>query len=60
RLQLADIHLFCAEVMLESWQANVLGLSVQEHLQKAKEYAKDVSEFEDLYQSKDKHFYDGI
>ncbi len=36
----------------------MLGLSAREHLQQAKEYAKDVSTFEDLYQSQDPHFYD--
>jgi hypothetical protein len=37
-----------------------LGLSIDEHLQKAKEYAMDVSEYAHLYQSSDPHFYDGI
>jgi tetratricopeptide (TPR) repeat protein len=67
RLQLADIHLFCAEVLLDidsrpqrSQRSlrSLLGLTAREHLQLAKEYAKDVSRFEDLYQSRDKHFYD--
>ncbi len=61
RLQLADIHLFCGEILLEMPGEKLLGLAAaREHLQLAKEYAKDVSKFEDLYQSKDKHFYDGI
>lgn len=60
RLQLADIHLFCGEVLLEIPGEKLLGLMVREHLQLAKEYAKDVSTFEDLYHSQDSHFYDGI
>ncbi len=76
RLKLADIHLFCAEVLMqvherasvevpksqtmEDADKKLLRHSAQEHLQKVKEYAKDDSEFSDLYQSKDKHFYDGI
>ncbi len=38
----------------------MLSLSAREHLRLAKEYAKDVSKFENLYQSQDKHFYDRI
>jgi len=72
RLQLADIHLFCAEVGLERQKENskkqkektntnsFLGLSIKEHLQKAREYALDVSEYAHLYQSTDPHFYDGV
>jgi hypothetical protein len=72
RLALADIHLFCAEVGLERQKENgkrqkeksntnsFLGLSLDEHLHKAKEYALDVSEYAHLYQSRDPHFYDGI
>ncbi|MDZ7319846.1 MAG: hypothetical protein ONB11_11855, partial [candidate division KSB1 bacterium] len=60
RLQLADIHLLSAELLLETGGEKLLGLTAQEHLQLAKEYAKDVSTIEHLYQSKDKHFYDGI
>ncbi|MGH7456205.1 MAG: hypothetical protein ACRENG_32935 [bacterium] len=72
RLVLADIHLFCAEVGLERQKVNskeqkeknntnsFLGLSIEEHLQKAKEYALDISEYAHLYQSQDPHFYDGI
>lgn len=71
RLVLADIHLFCAEALLEQQKANgkkqeatdtnlFLGLSVEEHLKKAKEYALDASEYRHLYQSSDPHFYDGI
>jgi len=67
RLALADIHLFCAEVLLDLRAnvetqnfASVLGLSIEKHLRKAKEYALDVSEYSHLYQSQDPHFYDGI
>jgi hypothetical protein len=64
RLVLADIHLFCAEILLEFVGADgrppLLGLSIEEHLRKAKEYALDVSEYAHLYQSSDSHFYDGI
>jgi tetratricopeptide (TPR) repeat protein len=60
RLKLADIHLFCGEVLLEVPEGRLLDLAAREHLQKAKEYAKDVSEFSDLFKSKDPHFYDGI
>lgn len=57
RLPLADIHLFCADVGLEVGAdgrppLQILGLSIAQHLQKAKEYALDVSEYA--------HFYDGI
>ena len=60
RLQLADIHLFCAEVLVETKGKEMLGFDARGHIEKAKEYAKDQSEFKDLYQSKDPHFYDGI
>ncbi len=66
RLVLADIHLFCAEVLLETFgvlktpKVCLLELTAREHLHQAKEFAKDDSTFEDLYQSKNKHFYDGI
>ena len=60
RLQFADIHLFCGEVLVELGQGRLLGLGARDHLAKAKEYAKDVSTFDDLYQSPDPHCYDGI
>ncbi len=60
RLQMADIHLFCGEILLEMPGEKLLRSTAKEHLQLAKEYAKDVSKFEDLYPSKNKHFYDGI
>jgi hypothetical protein len=64
RLVLADIHLFCAEILLEFVGADgrppLLGLSIAQHLHKAKEYALDISEYAHLYQSQYPHFYDGI
>jgi tetratricopeptide (TPR) repeat protein len=60
RLRMADIHLFCGEVLVELGGGSLLGLGARDHLAKAKEYAKDVSTFDDLYQSPDPHFYDGI
>ncbi len=61
RLKLADIHLFCGQVLLEKKEFDtLLGLNAKEHLRKAKEYALDVSEFSHLYRSEDPHFYDNI
>lgn len=63
RLKLADIHLFCGQVLLELQKKGpekLFDLSAKDHLQKAKEYALDVSQFKDLYQSEDPHFYDHI
>jgi hypothetical protein len=57
---MADIHLFCGEVLVEMREGRLLGLGARDHLAQAKEYAKDVSTFDDLYQSPDPHFYDGI
>ena len=63
RLQLADIHLFCGEVLLNVGQQvsgpplELLGLPARVHVQKAKAYALDVSEFADVYQSDDPEFY---
>lgn len=37
-----------------------MGITAREHLQKAKEYALDVSEFSHLYQSPNPDFYKGI
>ncbi len=52
---------FCGQVLLESKEPQkLLGLTAAEHLQITKEYALDVSQFSDLYQSEDPHFYDGI
>lgn len=73
RRVLADLHLFCAQVLLESGAGGagplpipyaveagsrepaspvpLLGLPAGDHLQKARDYARDVSEFSDLYQS---------
>ncbi len=82
RLVLADIHLFCAEILLELRETvgarggvetgrrpvstgapiarTMFGLSIEQHLHKAKTYALDVSEYAHLYQSSDPHFYDSI
>jgi hypothetical protein len=38
----------------------MLGHSAKEHIEKAKEYAKDISTFDALYKSRNPHFYDGI
>jgi hypothetical protein len=63
RLKLADLHLFCGGVLLELKEKGpekLFHLTAKDHLQKTKEYALDVSELKDLYQSKDPHFYDNI
>jgi tetratricopeptide (TPR) repeat protein len=61
RLNLADLHLFCGQVLLQSKEKQtLLGLKAHEHLEKTKEYALDVSEFSHLYQSPDPDFYKGI
>jgi len=61
RLVLADLHLFCGQVLLELKEKHtLLDLTAHQHLQKAKEYTLDVSEFTDIYQSQDPHFYDNI
>ncbi len=63
RLVLADLHLFCGEVLLSeggSPAATLLGFTAAEHLTKTKYYALDVSEFSHLYQSSNPDFYNGI
>ena len=61
RLKLADLHLFCGQVLLQSKEKQtLLGLKAHEHLESVKEYALDVSEFSHLYQSQDPDFYKGI
>jgi tetratricopeptide (TPR) repeat protein len=61
RLKLADLHLFCGQVLSQSREKQtLLGLKAHEHLEKTKEYALDVSEFSHLYQSPDPDFYKGI
>lgn len=52
-----DLH---ETVETQNFASVLLGLSIEEHLHKAKEYALDVSEYAHLYQSQDPHFYDGI
>lgn len=65
RVYLADIHLFCAEVLLDIREQGLnlphtlLGDNAATHLQKAKAYALDQSTIEDVFQSSDPHFYDG-
>ena len=50
RLKLADLHLFCGQVLLHlKDKKSLLGLTATEHLQKTKEYALDMSEFSHLY-----------
>jgi tetratricopeptide (TPR) repeat protein len=59
RRVLADLHLFCGRVLLEmndaaltaGGAAPLLDLTASQHLQKAKAYARDVSEVSHLYQS---------
>lgn len=60
RRVLADLHLFCAEVLLSNPADTLLGFTAAEHLTKAKDYALDVSEFSHLYQSPNPDFYNGI
>lgn len=61
RLYLTDIHLLAAQVLLKlQTSSKLLGLSAKEHLAKTKEFAMDVSQLSDLYQSKDPDFYKGI
>jgi len=66
RLKLADLHLFCGQVLCQSSgnekseTQTLLGLKAHEHLEKTKEYALDVSEFSHLYPSPDPGFYKGI
>jgi len=50
RLKLADLHLFCGQVLLQfKDQKSLRNLTAAQHLQKTKEYALDVSEFSHLY-----------
>jgi tetratricopeptide (TPR) repeat protein len=67
RLTLADLHLFCGQVLCQSKEKNeksetqtLLGLKAHAHLEKTKEYALDVSELSHLYPSPDPGFYKGI
>ena len=69
RLKLADLHLFCGQVLYQSIgkgksekseTQTLLGLKAHEHLGKTKEYALDVSEFSHLYSSPDPGFYKDI
>lgn len=55
RILLADLHLFCAEVLIEikklkpGYKEKLLNLSASEHLDKARDYAKDTSTLEDIF-----------
>ncbi|MDQ1354091.1 MAG: hypothetical protein QG657_4400, partial [Acidobacteriota bacterium] len=50
RRVLADLHLFCGQVLLQfKDMKSLLGLTAVEHLQKTKEYALDVSDISHLY-----------
>jgi len=68
RTVMADIHLFCGQAMLELKKTakspkTLLGFTVSLHLEKAKEYAVDVSDISNFYQpvkSKADEFYRGI
>ncbi|MCP5102635.1 MAG: hypothetical protein GY950_04615, partial [bacterium] len=61
RQVLADLHLFCGQILLEMKEpATLLGFNAKAHLQKAKSYALDVSEFSHLYPSANPDFYTGI
>jgi tetratricopeptide (TPR) repeat protein len=61
RLKLADLHLFCGQVLRQlKEETTLLGLNAHDHLQKTKDYALDVSEFSHLYQSLNPDFYKGI
>jgi hypothetical protein len=61
RIKLADFHLFCAQVLpkLKRYQ-KLLGFTVKEHLQKAKKFALDISQFSNLYLSPKPDFYENI
>jgi hypothetical protein len=65
RLRLADLHLFCGQALVQIKEESkqelfLLGQSAREHLQQAKEYALDVSEFSHIYHSPNPDFYAGI
>ncbi|MFC2145764.1 DUF4062 domain-containing protein [Acidobacteriota bacterium] len=61
RLKLADLHLFCGQVLLQlKEKTTLLGLNAHEHLEITKDYALDASEFSHLYQSPNPDFYKGI
>ncbi len=55
RMRLADVHLFCAEMLIEIQELKlgdkeqILGLSAAKHLEKAREYARDTSTIDDIF-----------
>ena len=66
RIYLADIHLFCAETLIEITEQKLplpnqlLDADAATHIALAKENALDQSTIDDVYQSDDPNFYDGI
>jgi hypothetical protein len=61
RVKLADLHLFCGQVLLKlKKHQKLLGFTVKEHLQKAKKFALDISQFSNLYRSPKPDFYESI
>lgn len=66
---LADLHLFCAELLTKLLQSKrgkierLIGLTTKEHIAKVKEYAIDTSKYEDIFLPPDgsaDEFYKGI
>jgi len=54
RLLLTDLHLFCAETLIELKKlkpehTTLLKLTAEEHIAKAREYAKDTSSIDDIF-----------
>ena len=55
RILLAELHLLCAEVLLDLQvlrsvrKSEILGLSVTEHIAKVRDYAKDSSTLDDIF-----------
>lgn len=55
RMLLADLHLFCAEALLDmqEWQPahqeKLLKLSSRDHISKAREYAREISTLKDIF-----------
>jgi tetratricopeptide (TPR) repeat protein len=61
RFALADLHLLCGQWLIEDKKKTILlGLNASQHLEKTREYARDVSQLEDLYASPNPEFYRDI